>query len=198
MLVVMWLLTRLYQFEFRLKLSRLHEQPAGWPTAGMRHGILRTDVWTFGSGRVGWSTYADYDVWEKDSNLGWAVDCSMEEAWDYGIRRNRQYGSGWHGDEAFGFSLLRRNVGTIQMTNAGAYGVTEWSRQVQIPCYFLVPIMAVLPAIWVRGRRAAARQRLQNFNPCLKCGYDLRATPDRCPECGTVPTPTVRPKNPAE
>ena len=51
-----------------------------------------------------------------------------------------------------------------------------------IPAWLLCAALAILPAVWVYGAYRRHRRRL--IGRCIACGYDLRATPDRCPECG--------------
>jgi hypothetical protein len=50
------------------------------------------------------------------------------------------------------------------------------------PNWAIAILFAILPAIRWRARR---RPLACTGGPmCSNCGYDLRATPDRCPECG--------------
>ena len=60
--------------------------------------------------------------------------------------------------------------------------------QVIFPHWMLLVPFAALPALRLLLRRFLTRDVPHQRNRCRRCGYDLRATPDRCPECGTIPT----------
>jgi hypothetical protein len=61
------------------------------------------------------------------------------------------------------------------------------ARCLVIPDWLILLILTLAGWQVVRSvRRLRQRRRLQSAGRCLACGYDLRATPGRCPECGTA------------
>jgi hypothetical protein len=83
----------------------------------------------------------------------------------------------------FGFGYHHfdtRTSGFRQPLQVGSSFVLPWP--------FLFLVFAILPAVHLTlllQHRRRARRRKSSL--CVNCGYDVRATPERCPECGSAP-----------
>jgi hypothetical protein len=78
---------------------------------------------------------------------------------------------------ALGFGYARFAVLDAPVAHFESWGVV-------VPIWSLVALALPLPLLWLAWR--IRRRRLTSRGRCSQCGYDLRATPGRCPECGTA------------
>ncbi len=92
---------------------------------------------------------------------------------------------------AFGFFWTDGGTKPVGPLSAGlplAGGATSQmtyfpSWQAAVPHWSIAALAGAAAWAFARRTRSAARRP----GHCAACGYDLRATPDRCPECGAEP-----------
>ncbi|HEY7118308.1 MAG TPA: hypothetical protein VH475_17095 [Tepidisphaeraceae bacterium] len=92
------------------------------------------------------------------------VPLSRQDAWGFSRAR-----SSWVPETTAGVRLPG-SFGTIQETRVSLV----WPM-----------LIAGFGAAWLL-RQVSRRARPAPTGICRQCGYDLRATPERCPECGTI------------
>lgn len=107
--------------------------------------------------------YPRFAKWRKQAPMLGALGGILEDGPSFGIFRP-------HGPSL-------RLFGRLTQVPRGHAWLPHWS---------VVCLLGALPAIrlWVLLRRYWATRRSVAEGLCPCCGYDLRATPSRCPECG--------------
>ena len=123
--------------------------------------------------------------------------------------KRKEFSVAWHRDSGFSGTIVGNSIPLklnafgccFEQTNSsqecslgeirgnggprtpGMTWATGNTRLIVFPHWMLALALAIYPArFFIRlGRRKPLK------NHCAVCGYDLCATPDRCPECGTIP-----------
>jgi hypothetical protein len=149
-----------------------------------RMGAKRNDVLLVIGGCITYSSQ-DGSVVEKNIANSLAQNPDVHPgSWFFRTWRNREqyfdYRQSWR--ETVRFSNDQRT------TTFARTGETMNQRWVTIPLWAIAWLGAIVPAFALK--RYLLRRRRRRRGECLDCGYDLRASPERCPECGAIPAKT--------
>ena len=118
-----------------------------------------TESIVLGQVRYDWSTFSGHWTWD----IGPASSIDR-----------------WGGQNATRFNLL----GFVRISDVAIEGHAT-IEYLASPFWFVATIFLIPPFLWLRNfRRSRRRESRRAAGLCLNCGYDLRSSSDRCPECG--------------
>jgi hypothetical protein len=75
-------------------------------------------------------------------------------------------------------------IHVVWWSAADRYSVRHLWLLLSVSFWWIAMAASVLPISWMLINLRSRHGRFRAH--CIVCGYDLRATPDRCPECGTI------------
>jgi hypothetical protein len=86
---------------------------------------------------------------------------------------------------ALGFNAKRDVIRFVGLDTGGPRWPDAPYWMIRVPYWFVTLLFLALPTrlAWVHRRASRARSR-RRLGLCQRCGYDLRASAGRCPECG--------------
>jgi len=142
---------------------------------------------------------------ELASQLGWVLADWTDVSWPAQPPIGDSLSAGFHGGSARAGNYIRdlreeHGPGPVRW---GRDWVRQYSKnkeprlfydshELRIRHWLLAIICGAWPitSLILAARRSIRRRRLLLAGCCKVCGYDLRATPDRCPECGATTPPS--------
>lgn len=149
------------------------------------HLFARGGSGTAEIGLTHWSKATDQ--WWKERNKGQPMSVtgkveiiSPGPPVIYGTRAFVFFGAQtWHGIRREGGAMSNepstQSIGVMSMSLSPYHSISmSW--------FYPLPVLLIFPAAWITNR---TRNRKPPPGFCKNCGYDLRASPNRCPECGT-------------
>jgi hypothetical protein len=129
-----------------------------------------------------WSHDLQLQLWIETHRGGLAAEVVTPFGGDTVI------GTGWHQHAPLSYAEAGGAQGTFFNRFGFGFNVSQngsyATRQLACPYWFIMLLTAILPAARLAARRRRARRLRMRPGLCRHCGYDCRATPDRCPECG--------------